>query len=99
MVVEDDVALVQTGVDDGADEAVDDTSSLMQLSAAEEERLHEAGVSDAVRRLLRDLLRSLENTQARDEGAEYRWGVQCLLRLGCCRPYIGGCQGLLGYKS
>eukprot|EP00439_Symbiodinium_sp_Y106_P038318 s5064_g4.t1 len=73
----DDVALVQTGVDDGADEAVDDTSSLMQRSAAEEERLHEAGVSDAVRRLLRDLLRSLENTQARDEGAEYRWGVQC----------------------
>ena len=61
---------------DDADDAEEDSHSLMQLTRDEEGDLDNLAVDDDVRRCLRDLLRGLEEQENRDVGAEYRWGVQ-----------------------
>eukprot|EP00439_Symbiodinium_sp_Y106_P015300 s4950_g2.t1 len=62
-----------------ADDVEEDSHSLMQLTRDEENDLDNLAVDDEVRRCLRDLLRSLEEQENRDVGAEYRWGVQQVL--------------------
>ena len=70
-------------VDDRGGESVepgvDDSSSLMQLTAEEEALLEQHGVADSLRGALRELLRGLRNQEDRGEGAEFRWGVNLVL--------------------
>ena len=59
----------------GGDDGDGDGTTLMQLTAAEEERLQRVGIDDTVRARLRQLLRQLCEQEDRGVGAEYRWGV------------------------
>ncbi|CAE7274757.1 unnamed protein product [Symbiodinium sp. CCMP2592] len=75
----DDVA-VPPGDHDGDDVSDDgDETGLMQTTPAEEARMDGVGLQTETRRLLRDLLRSLDNIQQRGEGPEYRWGVNAVV--------------------
>ncbi|CAE7518045.1 unnamed protein product [Symbiodinium sp. CCMP2592] len=70
------------GGDDGGDEgdsSAGDVSAMMQLTVEEEQRLHERGVADEVRRQFRMLMIALGHIQERGEGPEYRWGVRMLV--------------------
>ncbi|CAE7334415.1 unnamed protein product, partial [Symbiodinium sp. CCMP2456] len=71
---------VASDVDSGvnipmSEDGENDATTLMQLTPAEEEQLHQLGVDDRVRRQLRDLLRGLCEQEGRGVGAEHRWGV------------------------
>ena len=58
-----------------AEDDTDDDGVFMQLTDGEEDLLHRLHVPDAVRRDMRDMLRTLQNHQDEDVGAEYRWGL------------------------
>ena len=69
---DDEAGFLQLG---GYAELEVDAFSMMELTADEEELLAELHLPDAVRRSLREMLRTLQRHDAEDQGPEYRWAT------------------------
>ncbi|CAE7406906.1 unnamed protein product, partial [Symbiodinium microadriaticum] len=69
---DDEAGFLQMGGYAGLDV---DTFSLMELTEDEEALLAELHLPDAVRRNLRETLRTLQRHDAEDQGPEYRWST------------------------